>query len=64
MDNRRRQTLIGYGSVLLIGLAPQLGRTAQVIAVRIWPAQSYTRITIEHDTEGLSYTTQLLKDPL
>lgn len=56
--------MIGYGSVLLIGLAPQLGRAAQVIAVRIWPAQSYTRITIEHDTEGLSYTTQLLKDPL
>ena len=64
MDRRRRQTLIGYGSVLLIGLAPQLGRAAQVIAVRIWPAQSYTRITIEHDTEGLSYTTELLKDPL
>ncbi len=56
--------MIGYGSVLLIGLAPRLGRAAQVIAVRIWPAQSYTRITIEHDTEGLSYTTQLLKDPL
>lgn len=64
MDSRRREILIGYGSALLIGLAPQVGRPAQIIAVRIWPAQSYTRITIEHDTEGLGYATQLLKDPL
>lgn len=64
MDSRRRQTLIGYGSTLLIALAPRQSCAASVIAVRIWPAQSYTRVTIEHDTEGLNYTTQLLKDPL
>ncbi len=64
MDRTRRQILIGYGSTLLIGLAPQRGAAAQIIAARIWPAQAYTRVTIEHDTEGLRYNTQLLKDPL
>ncbi len=35
---------------------------ASVVAVRIWPAADYTRITIEH-SEALNFTHQSVKDP-
>ncbi len=38
------------GIVLLIG-AHQIARGASIVAVRIWPAKDYTRVTIESDTE-------------
>lgn len=47
----RRRELLGSG-LLLLWLGPQqLAHGAQVLAVRIWPAQDYTRLTIESDTE-------------
>ncbi len=36
--------------MLLIG-APHLAQAGRVVAVRIWPAQDYTRVTIESDGE-------------
>jgi N-acetylmuramoyl-L-alanine amidase len=64
MDRRRRQVLIGAGSTLLLSLVAQPSMAAQVIGIRLWPAPAYTRITIEHEPEGLVYSTQLLKEPL
>jgi N-acetylmuramoyl-L-alanine amidase len=64
MDRRRRQVLIGAGGTLLLSLVAQPGMAAQVIGIRLWPAPAYTRITIEHEPEGLVYSTQLLKEPL
>ena len=47
----KRRHLLG-SSLLLMWLGPeQLAHGAQVLAVRIWPAQDYTRLTIESDTE-------------
>ena len=46
----RRQLLQAGSLVLLIG-AHQIARGASVVAVRIWPAEDYTRLTIESDGE-------------
>lgn len=45
----RRQALRGSSLVLLLGAA-QLARGATILAVRVWPASEYTRVTIESDT--------------
>jgi len=45
-----RRALLQQGSlVLLLGQA-QLARGASILAVRVWPAADYTRVTIESDT--------------
>ncbi|MDQ7742759.1 N-acetylmuramoyl-L-alanine amidase [Hydrogenophaga pseudoflava] len=46
----RRRLLQAGALVLLIG-APHLAQAGRVVAVRIWPAQDYTRVTIESDGE-------------
>jgi N-acetylmuramoyl-L-alanine amidase len=45
---RRRDLLQGGSLVLLLGAA-QIARGATILAVRVWPAPDYTRITIESD---------------
>ena len=47
---RRRSALRGVGLVLLLGMR-ELAWGASVVAVRVWPAPDYTRVTIESDTE-------------
>ncbi|MEZ5705695.1 MAG: N-acetylmuramoyl-L-alanine amidase [Burkholderiaceae bacterium] len=44
----RRQLLQAGSLVLLIG-AQEIARGASVVAVRIWPAKDYTRLTLESD---------------
>jgi len=39
------------GTLLLSVLAPQSARAAQILAVRVWPAADYTRVTLENDSE-------------
>jgi len=46
----RRQALQMGGIVLLLG-AQDIARGASIVAVRVWPAKDYTRLTIESDTE-------------
>lgn len=45
---RRRQALQAGGVVLLMGLT-ELAWGASIVAVRVWPAPDYTRVTIESD---------------
>ena len=45
---RRRQLLQAGGIVLSLGL-PQIVWGATIMAVRVWPAPEYTRVTIESD---------------
>lgn len=61
---KRRQVLLATGATLLIGLRCGPANAAQVVAVRAWPAKDYTRVTIEHNVEGLKYSTQMLQNPL
>ena len=48
MTLRRRDLLQGGTLVLLLGTA-QIARGASIVAVRLWPADDYTRVTIESD---------------
>lgn len=48
MSLKRRQLLRAGSLVLLVG-AHQIVRGATVVAVRLWPAPDYTRLTIESD---------------
>jgi N-acetylmuramoyl-L-alanine amidase len=45
---KRRDLLQSGGLVLLLGSA-QLARGASIVAVRMWPAPDYSRVTIESD---------------
>lgn len=48
--SRRRLLTQGMGGVALLVLGPnELAWGAQLVAVRVWPAQAYTRVTLESD---------------
>lgn len=60
----RRDILRGASASLLLAVTP-LGfasPAANVVAVRVWPAQAYTRVTIE-STVALTFKQFSLKDP-
>jgi len=54
----RRRDLLQAGSVVLLLGAHQLARGATIVAVRLWPAPEYTRLTIESDGLLTSKTVQ------
>jgi N-acetylmuramoyl-L-alanine amidase len=45
----RRQALRELGGLTLLLAAPFVARGAGILAVRVWPASDYTRVTIESD---------------
>lgn len=58
----RRAAKLG-GGILLLSLGPaQLAWGAKILAVRVWPAEDYTRVTLETDV-ALKITHQLLHQP-
>jgi len=59
---KRRSLLFGSGGALLLGLFGPSGALS-VAAVRVWPANDYTRVTIEHDSKTLAFKTSLLTAP-
>lgn len=46
----RREALRSMGSLALLLGAAEIARGASIVAVRVWPADDYTRVTIESDT--------------
>jgi N-acetylmuramoyl-L-alanine amidase len=46
----RRSALRTMGSLVLLLGARELAFGASIVAVRVWPAEDYTRVTIESDT--------------
>ena len=63
LTSRPRRVLLKAGSTLLLsamGAAP--ARAAQIVGVRVWPAEDYTRVTLENDS-SLKTTHFLVKDP-
>jgi N-acetylmuramoyl-L-alanine amidase len=46
-----RRTLLRAGSLVLLLGTQQIAHGASVVAVRLWPAPDYTRVTIESDGE-------------
>ena len=58
-----RRTILKSGGVLLLSvIVPGMARAAQILAVRVWPAEEYTRVTLENDT-NLKTTHFIIKDP-
>lgn len=50
MKRRDLLTSVAPASVLMLWIGPhQIARGASIVAVRIWPAKDYTRVTIESD---------------
>lgn len=45
----RRRWLQGSGSLVLLLSGPQIAFGASIVAVRVWPAADYTRVTVESD---------------
>lgn len=58
----RRTFLKAGGTLLLSVFAPLSAHAMQILAVRVWPAADYTRVTLENDAE-LKATHFLVKDP-
>ena len=58
---RRREWLQGGTLALLLGVH-HLARGATIVAVRVWPAPDYSRVTIESDTR-LSYKQDMSGSP-
>ncbi len=58
----RRQFLVQTSSLLLLLAAPDIARGATMVAVRVWPASDYTRVTLESDG-ALSATHFLVTGP-
>lgn len=46
---KRRDALAAMGPLALLLAAPRLALGAGIVAVRVWPATDYTRVTIESD---------------
>lgn len=50
------------GTLLLSVMGATPARAAQIVGVRVWPAEEYTRVTLENDS-NLKTTHFLIKDP-
>ncbi|MDY0308833.1 MAG: N-acetylmuramoyl-L-alanine amidase [Castellaniella sp.] len=48
---RRKMITGGSALLLLLPVVPRLAQAATILAVRTWPADEYTRVTLEMDTE-------------
>ncbi|MEO6920841.1 MAG: N-acetylmuramoyl-L-alanine amidase [Collimonas sp.] len=52
LKSKTRRTVLKAGGTLLFSvLVPTLAHAAQIVAVRVWPADDYTRVTLENDSD-------------
>jgi N-acetylmuramoyl-L-alanine amidase len=58
----RRTVLKAGGTLLLSVLVPGFAHAAQILAVRVWPSEDYTRVTLENDS-SLKVNHFLVKNP-
>ncbi|STJ09727.1 N-acetylmuramoyl-L-alanine amidase [Escherichia coli] len=59
----RRRLLQGAGAMWLLSVSQvSLAAVSQVVAVRVWPASSYTRVTVESNRQ-LKYKQFALSNP-
>jgi len=62
---QRRQLLRTAGAALILSVTPLAGAAAKrptVLAVRVWPAADYTRVTLESDA-GIQFNHFLIDNP-
>ena len=48
---QRRRLIAGASTLFLLPVIPRVARAANIVAVRTWPADEYTRVTLEMDSE-------------
>jgi len=62
----RRREVLKFAAASLTLLVSRAGAGAtpgsSILAVRVWPARDYTRVTLEHD-QAIKYSHLLVKDP-
>ena len=62
----RRREVLKFAAAGLTLLVTKVGAgataTGSILAVRVWPARDYTRVTLEHD-QPIRYSHLLVKDP-
>jgi N-acetylmuramoyl-L-alanine amidase len=58
----KRRVLLQSGTLVLLLGVQQLVRGATILAVRVWPAADYSRVTIESDTH-LTFTQTFVPNP-
>jgi len=51
IDPTRRRLIAGATTLLLFSAVPRHANAASIVAVRTWPADEYTRVTLEMDSE-------------
>jgi N-acetylmuramoyl-L-alanine amidase len=50
-SRQRRRLIAGASTLFLLPVVPRLAHAANIVAVRTWPADEYTRVTLEMDSE-------------
>ncbi|KAA0205563.1 MAG: N-acetylmuramoyl-L-alanine amidase, partial [Proteobacteria bacterium] len=58
----RREFLKVAGATLALLVSPAGQAATNILAVRIWPARDYTRVTLEY-REPIAFTHQIVKNP-
>ncbi len=58
----KRRNFVQSGAIVLLLGTQQLARGASIVAVRVWPAQDYSRVTIESDAQ-LTFTQNFVPNP-
>jgi len=61
-SERRRFITAGAGTLVLALTHHELAFGATLLAVRVWPAEDYTRVTLEHDGP-LTFSHFMVRDP-
>lgn len=59
---RRRALRAGASTLVLALTGPRLARANAIVAVRVWPARDYTRVTLETDNP-VKFQQQLMESP-
>lgn len=62
ISTKRRAILRAGGTLLVSVLTPLPAQASQIVAVRVWPSEDYTRVTLENDSD-LNVNHFLLQDP-
>jgi N-acetylmuramoyl-L-alanine amidase len=62
MKNRRALLKAGGAMMTLLVSRAGFAQETSILAVRVWPAQDYTRVTLE-GRNALKYTQQIVKNP-
>ncbi|EJL92628.1 N-acetylmuramoyl-L-alanine amidase [Herbaspirillum sp. CF444] len=63
LKSKTRRTILKAGGTLLVSvLTPMPALASQILAVRVWPSDDYTRVTLENDSD-LKVTHFIVKNP-